>query len=279
MVYRFGLIGYPISHSLSPWIHERFMEKTSTKGTYSLFEFAQQTPVEEIVKHLKSINVHGFNVTVPFKQQIMTFLDEIDPVANRTGAVNTVINKNGKWIGYNTDGVGYVRSLQDKFPNLFKMTPRRALILGAGGAARGIFTALVQVHFDQIDIANRTKEKAVAICRHANNDSQVLSFEEAEARLADYDIVIQTTSVGMKPNIEQTIITKEDFPSAVIYSDIIYQPIKTKFLQQAEKSGAPVHYGHTMLLYQAQYAFEIWTGKKPDIGMMDDELEQILKGR
>ncbi|WP_077299378.1 shikimate dehydrogenase [Virgibacillus pantothenticus] len=279
MLFRLGLIGYPIAHSLSPWIHERFMETTGTNGSYRIYEMNPERSFATIMEQLRSLELHGFNVTVPYKEKIIPYLDEVDANAAKIGAVNTVVNRNNKWIGYNTDGIGYVRALQSKFPELFHEAGRSALILGAGGAARGIFTALEEAGFKRIDLANRTKEHAMAICQHREHDSQVLSFATAENCLCDYDIVIQTTSVGMKPDVNRSIFTKADFSPIPIYSDIIYQPIKTKFLQLAKQSGAQVHYGHTMLLYQAQYAFEIWTGYKPNIGQMDEELEQMLKGR
>ncbi|RFA36346.1 shikimate dehydrogenase [Virgibacillus dokdonensis] len=280
MAYMFGLIGYPIKHSLSPWIHKQFMKTTGMEGDYSIYEVTPEDSFEAFIGQLKSSRVDGFNITVPYKEKIISYLDDIDPVALKIGAVNTVVNRNGKWIGYNTDGKGYVRSLNSKFPNLLQKATKRALILGAGGAAKGIFAALEEVGFKRIDIANRTKEKAVMICGRHKHQSQVYSFKGVEQRLHDYDIVIQTTSVGMKPQVDQSVLSDDtNFSPVPIYSDIVYQPIRTNFLQRAEQSGAQIHYGHTMLLYQAQYAFELWTGRKPNIGQMDEELKQILKGR
>lgn len=274
--YKFGLIGYPIKHSLSPWIHENFLEKTNLHGTYSIIEIEEATFHEEIMK-LKSENLNGFNVTVPYKEKIIPYLDEIDTQAKHIGAVNTVQNKDGKWIGYNTDGLGYMRSLLFKYPQIEKDKDLNILLLGAGGAAKGILHALLHHGFSKITIANRSLERAAQLAE-ANDNIQVTTLSEVEKNLANFTLIIQTTSVGMKPNEDQAIISLQSLSNHSIVSDIVYQPLMTKFLREAKNKEANIHFGHTMLLYQAQYAFEIWTGKKPEIGSLDDELKNILEG-
>ncbi|WBX79078.1 shikimate dehydrogenase [Virgibacillus salarius] len=279
-MYRFGLIGYPIAHSLSPWIHKEFMKRTHIDGEYEIYEINPEGSFSEKINAFRKKELHGFNITVPYKQKIIPFLDEVDHTAKAIGAVNTVRNKNGKWIGYNTDGIGYVRSLKSKYPRLFSKADRRALILGAGGAARGIYAALQDAGFTTIDIANRTKEKALDIIRLYQVQSQVMPLESVEKQIDQYDVVIQTTSVGMKPYADKSIIEiKNTKPNDTIVSDIIYQPIETNLLTQAKCYGFSLHFGHTMLLYQAQYAYEIWTGIKPPMERMDQELQLILEGR
>lgn len=276
MNFQLGLIGYPIKHSLSPWIHETFLEKTNLKGTYSIIEIEERSFAEEIEK-LKKRDIDGFNVTVPYKEKIIPFLDEIDPQASAIGAVNTVQNKDGKWIGYNTDGIGYMRSLISKYPELKKDKNIAILLLGAGGAAKGILHALVENGYTNITIANRSLDRASELAK-ANGQIEILPLNDAEANLADYSLIIQTTSVGMKPNADRSIISLANVRKGAIVSDIVYQPLVTNFLKEASFHGARIHFGHTMLLYQAQYAFEIWTGIKPEIGTMDDELKTILEG-
>lgn len=279
-MYRFGLIGYPIAHSLSPWIHKEFMKRTHIDGDYEIYEINPEGAFSEKINAFRQKELHGFNITVPYKQKIIPFLDEVDYTAKAIGAVNTVRNKDGKWIGYNTDGIGYVRSLKSKYPRLFSKADRRALILGAGGAARGIYAALQDAGFTTIDIANRTKEKALDIIRLYQVQSQVMPLESVEKQIDQYDVVIQTTSVGMKPYADKSIIEiKNTKPNDTIVSDIIYQPIETNLLTQAKCYGFSLHFGHTMLLYQAQYAYEIWTGIKPPMERMDQELQLILEGR
>nr|WP_246484814.1 shikimate dehydrogenase [Virgibacillus salarius] len=274
------MIGYPIAHSLSPWIHKEFMKRTHIDGEYEIYEINPEGSFSEKINAFRQKELHGFNITVPYKQKIIPFLDEVDHTAKAIGAVNTVRNKNGKWIGYNTDGIGYVRSLKSKYPRLFSKADRRALILGAGGAARGIYAALQDAGFTTIDIANRTKEKALDIIRLYQVQSQVMPLESVEKQIDQYDVVIQTTSVGMKPYADKSIIEiKNTKPNDTIVSDIIYQPIETNLLTQAKCYGFSLHFGHTMLLYQAQYAYEIWTGIKPPMERMDQELQLILEGR
>lgn len=278
---RFTLVGYPIKHSLSPWIHEHFLTKANIQGSYTLTEIKPADDFAGSIKKLMDDQINGFNITVPYKQKIIPLLDDIDIHAQKIGAVNTVCNENGNWIGYNTDGIGYVRSLESKHPALFQNKSQRILLIGAGGAARGIFSALDHHGFTQIDITNRTETSAVEIAklRSESTITHILSLREAEKNLVNYDVIIQTTNVGMKPNEDSSVISMDNLKAASIVSDIVYQPLKTRFLREAEAGGASIHYGHTMLLYQAQYAFEIWTGRKVPMDNMDDELQLILEGR
>lgn len=278
-MYQLGLIGYPVKHSLSPWIHGQFLKKANVKGNYSLIEINPEEFENDIAK-LKTSELNGFNITVPFKEKIIPYLDEVDQEAKQIGAVNTVLNKDGKWIGFNTDGKGYVRSLNNFYPTLFKNKDKSILLLGAGGAARGIYYALLQEGFYHIDIANRTQESAMEIKQLNNTETKtkVISLHHAEESIRMYDVIIQTTSVGMSPNINQSIVTLNDIKRETIVSDIVYQPIMTNILKQAQNKGAQIHFGHTMLLYQAQYAFEIWTNQRVPIGDMDTELKLILEG-
>lgn len=226
---------------------------------------------------LREKNLDGFNVTVPYKEQIIDYLDEIDPYAKKIGAVNTVQCKDGKWIGYNTDGIGYVRSLESKFPEIQTDKTNRILILGAGGAAKGIYHALVESGYSSITIANRTKEKAESLTDQQPNN-EAITLEAASTRMDTYDIIIQTSSVGMKPNTDEIIVPISALKRGVIASDIVYQPLMTQFLQDAKAQGAHIHLGHTMLLYQAQYAFEIWTNLEPTMHQLDDQLQDVLEG-
>lgn len=279
-MYHFGLIGYPIRHSLSPWIHGRFLAKAELQGSYELFEIDPALSFESEIKKLRDLNLDGFNVTVPFKETILPYLDEIDQEAEAIGAVNTVVNKRGKWIGYNTDGKGYIRSLVNKYPFIFDEKSKAILLIGAGGAARGIYYALTSLGCKHIDIANRTAESALSIASLASDSTRtnILSINEAEVELSNYDLIIQTTSVGMKPYPERTIMQLDHLKKTSIVSDIVYQPIETKILREAQNRDAFIHFGHTMLLYQAQYAFEIWTNKRVLVNDMDEELKQLLKG-
>lgn len=270
-----GLIGYPIKHSLSPWIHTKFLENTNFKGSYSIFE-AREDDLLHLVQTMKDKGVRGFNVTIPYKQKIIPMLDELDPTAMKIGAVNTVLNHDGRLIGYNTDGIGFLRSLEISHPEVVDNKKIKILLVGAGGAARGIYYALKQAGYLSINITNRTIEKAELIV--GRDKSACISLKDAERNLQEYDLIIQTTNVGMRPNEENSPLYLHNLKSTAIVSDIVYQPIWTKFLKEAEAKGAKVHHGYLMLLYQAQFAFEIWFGIVPPLNEMDKQLKQLLEG-
>ncbi len=280
MRFEFGLIGYPIKYSLSPWIHQTFLERANVHGHYRLMEIDPEDSFHRAIESLKSKKLNGFNVTVPFKEKIIPYLDELDELAKQVGAVNTVVSRNGKWFGYNTDGLGYVRSLLEHYPSLNKNKDKKIILLGAGGAAKGIFTALVKSGFSNVTIANRTIERAHEIISNelTNIKYQIISLKAAEKRIDEYDVIIQTTSVGMKPNDSDMVIRLNKLKNGAIVSDIVYQPLFTAFLKRAKSLGANIHYGHTMLLYQALYAFEIWTKHTIEIKDMEDKLKKILEG-
>lgn len=280
-MYQLALIGYPIQHSLSPWIHNQFLKQAQLKGEYMIREIPTDEPLTEQLNVLKSEGIHGFNVTVPYKQKIIPYLDKLDHKARQIGAVNTVITIDGEWIGYNTDGIGYVRSLEHSFPQLSNEKEHvRLLILGAGGAARGIYYALMQGGYRHIDIANRTRSSAedIATLKFPTVQTNIKSLKEVEETLGSYRVIIQTTSVGMRPNNDETIISLHYLKPESIVSDIVYQPIETKLLTEAKKREASIHHGHTMLLYQAQYAFELWTHQRISLEHMAEDLQQILEG-
>jgi len=280
MNYQLGLIGFPIKHSLSPWIHENFLKRSQLNGNYSLLEINPHDSFSNAMTQLKKQNLNGFNVTVPFKEKIIPYIDELDELAERVGAVNTVLCKQGKWIGYNTDGIGYIRSLLDYYPEIKAMKNIQIMILGAGGAAKGIFNALIKSGFSHITIANRTIEKANEIISNnlSATNSRAISLKTAEEEIEQFDVIIQTSTVGMKPNVDKQIISLNKLKADAVVSDIVYQPLMTTFLAQAKRLGANIHFGHTMLLYQALNAFEIWTKETVDITDMELKLKQILEG-
>lgn len=271
---KFKLIGYPIKHSLSPWIQTTFLERSGIKGSYTLHEIANEGIFEEEINKLKAAEVNGFNITVPYKETIIPYLDRLDVTAERVGAVNTVALEGNNWVGYNTDGVGYVQALRDKFPDMDGNKDVPILILGAGGAARGIFHGLVLAGFKNLTLANRTRSKCENIINGA--DASIITLAEAEKNIAAFDVIIQTSSVGM--NEAEQIIDLSNLRQGAIVSDIVYQPLVTQFLKQAEEKGGRIHYGHTMLLYQAQKAFEIWTNKNVNVEGMDEEMIEKIKG-
>lgn len=274
MSLKLKLIGYPIKHSLSPWIQTSFLERSGLEGSYRLHEIASKEIFGEEMKKLREEEVNGFNITVPYKQTIIPYLDRIDITAERVGAVNTVSLEGNEWVGYNTDGIGYVQALRDKFPDMDRNIDVPILILGAGGAARGIFHGLIQAGYTNLTLANRTKSKCEDIMK--GTSASVITLAEAEKNIAAYDVIIQTSSVGMEE--AKQIVDLSNLKAGTIVSDIVYQPLVTQFLKQAAEKGSRIHYGHTMLLYQAQKAFEIWTNKNVDVTGMDEEMITKIKG-
>ncbi|GAB4073374.1 shikimate dehydrogenase [Barrientosiimonas marina] len=281
MYYQLGLIGYPIEHSMSPWLHRQFLQKSDLPGEYSLIELASEQLLAEKLQQIKHVPFDGFNVTVPYKQEIIPYLDQLDAHARAVGAVNTVVQENGQWVGYNTDGLGYTASLKQHYPAIFQKQTSRVLLIGAGGAARGIFDGLVTAGLTRIDIANRTHSRAEPIAELGDDNvhSVILTLQEAEQQLHYYDLIIQTTNVGMKPNDKTLILSLDNLREDTIVSDIVYQPIETAFLRQAKQKGAAILHGHTMLFYQALYAFELWTSEKVKTETMEQTLKTVLEGR
>lgn len=280
MQYKLGLIGYPLGHSLSPWIHEAFLRDAELSGSYEKYEIAPEDSLEMMIKHFIENGMKGFNITVPYKETIIPYLDDIEGKASKMGAVNTVLIHDGKLKGYNTDGEGYVRSLVTAFPEVESDKDKRILLIGAGGAARGIYCALSEAGYRFIDIGNRTIQTAENIKQLANEGTttNLLTLTEAGHKASDYDVLIQTTSVGMEPNENASILNLDRLKLGAIASDIVYKPLDTKFLKDAKRLGARIHHGHTMLLYQAQLAFEIWTGKRVPADELALQMKKILEG-
>ncbi|MED0905463.1 shikimate dehydrogenase [Bacillus cereus] len=273
----YGVIGNPIGHSLSPVMHNDAFEHLNMDAHYHAF-LVEEAALGEAVKGLKALGISGFNVTTPHKVAIMEYLDEVAPLAEQIGAVNTVVHRDGKLIGYNTDGIGFVRALQSisKEP----LQEKRILLLGAGGASRAIYFSLADVGVKAIDIANRTRDKVenlVAGCL-ANVNSHALSLEHAAKAQGEYDIIIQTTTIGMHPHVEHTPLEIRSLKKGAIVSDIIYNPFETKILGDAKEQGAIIQNGIDMFVYQGALAFEMWTGCVPNIDRMKQLVMRELGG-
>ncbi|MFK4391634.1 shikimate dehydrogenase [Peribacillus frigoritolerans] len=273
----YGVMGDPIAHSMSPDIHNDAFEKENIEAVYHHFHVTKEG-LNDAVKGMKALGIEGFNITIPHKTSIIPFLDEVDELALAIGAVNTVVNKNGRFIGYNTDGKGFFKSLCDEISGDIKA--KKTLVIGAGGAARAIYFTLVKEGVKQVDIANRTKERAaqlVSDCPYYKV-SKALSIIEAEESLSQYDLIIQTTSSGMSPELDHSPLKVDQLKTGAIVSDIIYNPLKTKLLREAGEKGAETQNGLGMFINQAALAFEIWTGIMPDTARMTDIVLNKLGG-
>lgn len=273
----YAVIGDPIAHSMSPAMHNDLFQAYGIDAHYHALH-VQSNDLAHAIKGLKAIGVSGFNVTVPHKVAIMPLLDKIDPLGKSIGAVNTVKNENGTFTGYNTDGSGYFKGLASEVPSI---KDKKVLLIGAGGAARAIYFTMAYEGVKYIDITNRTMEKAETLRKDCPYDvkTAVLPLQNAEDSLGKYDIIIQTTSIGMSPNIESEPMSLHNLNENAFVSDIIYNPLETKFLRSAAEKGATIQNGLKMFAFQGALAFEKWTGIFPDIERMKNNVEELLGGR
>ncbi|MGV3487557.1 MAG: shikimate dehydrogenase [Tuberibacillus sp.] len=271
----FAVIGDPIGHSLSPVMHQRWLQENDLDGHYHAFQVRKED-LKEAVNGLRALGVQGFNVTIPHKVSIMQLLDQIDEEATAIGAVNTVINQDGHLIGTNTDGIGFIRSLEEKgfeiFPN------DKILFIGAGGAARAVSLALARFKKAPIDFANRTLDKAGKLREKVSMyaDSNVITLEEAAKRLSEYRVVINATPVGMSGFSNGVPIPMENLNGEAFCVDLIYRPLRTSFLEFAQEKGCRTINGLPMLIHQGAVAFKRWTGIEPDTQRMETYLTQKL---
>jgi shikimate dehydrogenase len=262
----FAVIGDPIGHSMSPIMLNDVLSNYEIDAHYHPFKIRPED-LGTAIRGLKAIGIAGFNVTIPHKSAIIPFLDDVDDLALSIGAVNTVVNDNGKLVGYNTDGYGFLKGLEPYFSSY---TDKKVLVIGAGGAARAIYFTMAKMKPLAIDITNRTVIKAkelIEACPYESN-SKSLSLEEAEANLDEYDIVIQTTMIGMYPNVLETPISLKNLNTQALVCDIVYNPLETQFMKEARQKGATVQNGVEMFVYQGALAFEKWTGIFPDVKRM-----------
>ena len=230
----YAVIGDPISQSMSPSMHDEWFENNELQATYIPVHVKEEN-LEDAVLSFKSLGCSGWNVTVPHKGAIIQYLDEIDPFAKQMNAVNTVeVLPNGLLRGSNTDGLGFVRSLEELYGAQCKGS--EVLIIGAGGAARGIGYALHKAGYGPITFTNRTLEKAQQVSTEIP-DAKALPIAEAEQSLAMYSLIIQTTSVGMNFAQKGMPLNPENIANGTVVADIIYNPLKTEFLLEAEKKG------------------------------------------
>ena len=263
-----GLLGWPVSHSLSPMIHNSALNVLSIEGKYVLFPFepVYEEKIQQLLSNFISGDLSGLNVTIPFKQVVMKYMDVLTPTAEIIGAVNTIYYKNNKLIGDNTDGPGFISDLSKKYcPNGMN---KIVFVLGNGGSARAIVWALLEMKWEQIILISRNLEKSQLLANYfntLNNCSTVKSIKlDSESLLSinmDADLVVNTTPVGMYPKIEfSPWPTGVTFPNSAFYYDLIYNPVETLFLKEANSEGLKTSNGLGMLIEQAALAFEIWTG-------------------
>lgn len=268
-----GLIGHPVEHSFSPPMHNAAFNKLNMDYVYTAFD-VNPNDLKTAIVGADALNIKGFNVTIPHKIEVMKYLNEIDEVAKLIGAVNTIDFKNLK--GYNTDGIGAIKAIGE----VTNVKNKNVVIAGAGGASRAISFYLAKYGVDQLTILNRNVEKAQKLANDVL-DSELIDNVESDSinnmNLSDADILINTTPVGMHPNVDDVpIALAGDMHDDLVVFDAVYNPNETGLLKQAIEAGAKPVYGIKMLLYQGAESFEIWTGKKAPIDVMQEALIKYL---
>lgn len=272
-----AVVANPIKHSISPFIHNSAFEKTQVNGVYVAWEIPE-SDLAETVENIRRYDMFGINLSMPYKEKVIPFLDELSPEAQLIGAVNTVVNRDGHLIGHNTDGFGFFASLKN-----FNSKDAHIMILGAGGAAKSIVTQAVLDGAKKVSIyvrpqsLDKAKESFRTLldqtaCRLEFHD--LTDADHFQEELSQTDLLVNATSVGMDGE-SLPLPTDIRFPKGLLVADIIYQPFETPFLALARKQEIEAVNGLGMLLYQAAGAFKLWTGENMPTAAIWQELENI----
>ena len=270
-----AVVANPIKHSISPFIHNSAFEATNTNGVYLAWE-VDAAELAETVANIRRYQMYGINLSMPYKEQVIPYLDQLSEEACLIGAVNTVVNREGTLIGYNTDGKGFFKSLPS-----FKISRKRLVLLGAGGAAKAILAQAILDGVSQISVFVRSSsmEKTRPYLEKIQNATgfrvDLFALEDGQNlqdSITQADLLVNATSVGMDGS-SQPIPTSIVLPEKLMVADVIYQPFETPFLKWAKEQGNQSINGLGMLLYQAAEAFELWTGKE----MPTDQIWELLK--
>lgn len=270
-----GLIGHPVEHSFSPPMHNAAFDALGMDYAYVAFD-VNPDDLSSAIEGAKSLNIKGFNVTIPHKIEVMQHLDELDDVARLIGAVNTIDFENLK--GYNTDGIGAIRAIEE----VTKVKDRDVIVAGAGGASRAISFYLAKFGASSITVLNRNVERAQNLASDVSasdliGDVNAGPISEIGNLLGDADILVDTTPLGMDPHIDDEPIAKADsMHEDLVVFDAVYNPNETVLLKEAIKAGAKPVYGIKMLLYQGAESFRIWTGRDAPIDVMENALNEFL---
>ena len=270
-----AVVANPIKHSISPFIHNSAFEATNTNGVYLAWE-VDAAELAETVANIRRYQMYGINLSMPYKEQVIPYLDQLSEEACLIGAVNTVVNREGTLIGYNTDGKGFFKSLPS-----FKISKKRLVLLGAGGAAKAILAQAILDGVSQISVFVRSSsiEKTRPYLEKIKNATgfrvdlfALEDVQDLQDSTTKADLLVNATSVGMDGS-SQPIPTSIVLPKQLLVADVIYQPFETPFLKWVRNQGNQSINGLGMLLYQAAEAFQLWTGKE----MPTDQIWELLK--
>jgi shikimate dehydrogenase len=272
----YGIIGYPVRHSFSPQMHNAAFKAAKLNARYLAFEVTPHN-LSEALSGIRSLGICGLNITIPHKEAVASLIDSLDPTAKLIGAVNTIHLKDGKLIGYNTDGRGFIRALKEEL----KIIPagRRFFIFGAGGAARAVGFNLAKEGAKKIAFYDALRPKAEKLALDLRHNFPNCKVQIASGLplplLEDFDCLVNATPCGMK-NSDPLIVDPRFFHPGLIVCDLIYNPLRTKLLKAAQAKRLKTMNGLGMLLYQGVISWEIWTGKKAPVGIMKKVLTNIV---
>jgi shikimate dehydrogenase len=268
------IIGHPLSHSLSPLFQKRAFDFYHLDVTYTKCDVTEED-LEKVVTSLREPQYLGANVTIPYKEKVVRFLDRVSPLAKKMGVVNTLVNREGILWGYNTDVEGFMRALEEV---QFNPQGKRAAILGAGGAARAVCFGLLAKRINSISILNRTKKRAEELCFLLKKHSPQTNFEvlSTEDSLPSFNLLVNCTPLGMEHSgFEERLPIRPKFisPSSLVF-DLVYNPRETPLLREAQKVGAKTLNGLSMLIYQGAASFKLWTGREAPVEAMWEAISQ-----
>ena len=267
---QYGIIGKPLAHSLSPILHNFWSRKNNLTANYSLIEI-EKKQIGDIIKKIKKRELHGINITIPYKQEVISYLDLIINDAKETDSVNTVyLNKENKIVGENTDVYGFEQSFINNI-KIEKLIDKYFLILGAGGVTPSLIYALIKKKITNIFISNRTIEKAEKIKKKFPL-VKIIPWEEINQKAGEADVIINATSLGMKDGPDFNTLFKK-FKPGLVYYDVVYNPLETKLLKNFKESKVKTFNGLEMFLFQGQKSFYLWNNIKPEVS---DELKKII---
>jgi len=277
-----GLLGHPVGHSVSPAMHNAAFRSQQMSAVYGAFD-VEPGQLRAAIDGVRALGFLGLNVTIPHKEAVMEFLDEVAPTARQVGAVNTIVNRGGRLMGYNTDGWGFISSLEE---HRIRVAGVNAVILGAGGAARAVALHLALAGVRRLTISNRTPQRAEALAQdvqpaapHVKVDAvEALSPEERVA-LMDAGLVVNCTPLGMHPNEAASPVQEINLlPQGAVVYDTVYRPLETRLLREARIRGLHTVSGLSMLVHQGACAWEYWFGRRGPTSVMQTAALAALEG-
>jgi len=283
-----GLVGYPVSHSLSPVMQQAAFDAFHIEANYVLWETPQDQLAGKIAS-LRSSTMLGANVTIPYKENVVQLVDECDPFAARIGAINTIVNREGRLYGYNTDAPGFITALIEFGAYPFDCYGKQVVILGTGGAARAAAIGLLEKGVSELVFLGRTEAHVQNILRHLSMfsvkmhrnthiEGALFGYPEVREFLSDAELVVNATSIGLNMDDSELLIDVNVLPITTLVMDMIFNPPFTPLLRAAMAHGCQVLNGLSMLLYQGALAFELWTGRPAPIEVMQKALGLVKEG-